>query len=305
MKQTWDDAPALLAGLREAVGRTASGVDASYWLIDEGTSARPGDLQALETGGAELHVIEMQGGHGRDRAFTTALGHILFEREEAFDAFLLLDVSHHRNFRELEPLFEAFHRHPGAVAIAPGGPARRTPPLAHRARRLLLRALCGESLYQSPALLLPTGAAEALCESSHGITHVEAALSRLGVPLVRAAMPRLGCGFDAIAAATVFRDRVFARIFRFTGFVAFFCAILALVMFGMRLAGARSFSPEGIAVVAVCAALAGSLSLLALQLAVFSRALGETRRSTPAIDSTLFIRGVTRVRRQPYAVEHA
>ncbi len=303
IKKDWNEAPEWLAELKGLLARTA-GIDASVWLLDDGASSRPPSWHALDPGAAELHVLELQGRQGRNRAFAAALGHLLFEREESFDAFLLLDASRPRELRHLDPLFEAHFHRPGAAVFVPAGPRRIGP--GRRARRLAARLLSGETLTQSPALLLPANIAEALCHSSYGASHVESAIRRLGFESAWAVMPARSAEFDAIAAASVFRDRVFARVWRGSAALSLLSLATAAACLLARLFGA---GPAGMGAAAAALALAavalGMLSVFAILLGIFSQSLNEAPRWTPALDSALLIRAVTRVRREPYAIPAA
>jgi hypothetical protein len=125
---------------------------------------------------------------------------------------------------------------------------------------------------------------------------VEATLQRLKLKAVSAAMPKNASGLNVIAAASVFRDRVFARTF----FAAslFFVIALAATPFLV----AMSYSGFVCAGSFFLAMLFGCIAMASLLFGVFSLSLSETRRWIPALDAPLLIRAVIRVKKQPYIV---
>lgn len=302
IRDDWDRAPAFLSELRSLLARYAD-FDASIWLVDDAAESRPASWHSLQHPAYDLHVIELQGRQGRGRAFASALGYLFCEREERFDAYLLLDGNDPKLLRELGPLFETQLHEPRAAVLAPGGPERGTllARLTHRLGLGCLRALSGERLAQSPALLLPAAAAEALCHSCHAASHPEAALRRLRMATLPASVPRASCGLDVLAAASVYRDRVFERLLRASLLLLAATALLLPV-----LAAAHSRFPAlsliGLFALGLAAPLFAVAALVSLLFTLLSRSLDESRRWTPALDAPLLIREVTRVRRRPYAM---
>ena len=107
-----------------------------------------------------------------------------------------------------------------------------------------------------------------------------------------------------LAAASVFRDDAFARIYAFMGAALLACLALAAAA---TFAAAFGAAIPGY-VLPLALGMAGGFAFLAAGAALFavsSQASSENRRWTPALDSTMLIRKVTLLRREPYALPSA
>lgn len=302
VRDSWSSVPLWLTELRPVLSQVAH-LEASLWLIDDAADARPPSWHTLDTAGTEIHVLQLQGRQGRHRSYAAALGYLLCEREERFDAYLIVDNRHPSALRNLAPLIDTATRNPEAVVLAPararGGIFSSVRYAGHRG---ILRALCGQSIAQSPLLFLPAEAVEALCHSGQAGNHLESAVAHLGLPVVVAPMPRSSCALDVIAAASVFRERVLARIYAAALGGAITAALAAVTGAALRIGGVVPIPTALIAGLALLTPFFGALALCALLLGVFVHALNESRRWTPALDGALLVREVTRVKRQPYGL---
>ena len=307
VRSNWDSASRLLREIEAALANS-SDLEVSTWLVDDGSHDRPTNWNSLAGRSAFLHVLELQGRQGQCRAISTALGYLICEREESFDAYVILDSERPEEARNLAVLAEASLHHPGAVIFGKvdSGTLPWRDRIAHTWHRLAARALCGESLENSSVTLLPARAAEALVHSSHAGSHLEAAVLRLKLLSISVPAARGGAGRPSsralLEAASVFRERIFARIFSATSALCLLSFVLALALTALRLASPSSIPGAALALPWVIPFLLGSVATTALLLGLSNQSLNEVRRWTPALDCTLLVRQVRRVKRGPEAI---
>jgi hypothetical protein len=305
----WDRAGSLVDELGPALS-SVSGLDPSIWLVDDGSPDRPISWNGFHPAAsrARVNVLELHGRHGPSRALTTALGYLVCERDEQFDAFILLEDGHPSDARHINALLENSYIHPGSVIF--GKVDMHSLSLFRRLSRrwlhFLTRTLSGERLENSTLTFLPLPAAEALAHSCHSGSHVEAAVRRLQLAFVctkaaRAAARPAG-SLAMLEGLSVFRERVFARAFTATSILFVFSFLLAIGLTALRIAQPSAISLGVLALHWMMPLLLATLSGMSLLLGLGAQALNESRRWTPALDCAVHVRKVSRVKRGPEIV---
>jgi hypothetical protein len=305
----WDRAGNLVHELGPALS-SVSGLDPSIWLVDDGSPDRPISWNGFHPAAsvARVNVLELHGRQGPSRALTTALGYLVCERDEQFDAFILLEDGKPSDARHINALLENSYIHPGAVIFGKVDPHslslyRR---LSRRWLRLLTRSLSGERFENSTLTFLPLPAAEALAHCSHAGSHVEAAVHRLQLDYVctkaaRGAARPAG-SLAMLEGLSVFRERVFARGFTVTSALFVFSLLFAIGLSALRILQPNAISAGALALQWVIPLLFATLAAMSLLLGLGAQALNESRRWTPALDCAVHVRRVSRVKRGPEAV---
>ncbi|MGZ3736392.1 MAG: hypothetical protein ACXVC0_15610, partial [Bdellovibrionota bacterium] len=103
-------------------------------------------------------------------------------------------------------------------------------------------------------------------------------------------------------AVSVFREKVFARLFTASSFLFLISLLAFLGLAAARLDKTSNVSTSTLALAGTIPLLFAGASLLALLLGLGAHAINEVRRWTPALDSGLLIRSVNRVKRGPEAI---
>ncbi|MGZ3700793.1 MAG: hypothetical protein ACXWSD_03365 [Bdellovibrionota bacterium] len=302
----WESVPALLQKLDAALVQ-ASEHDASIWLIDDGTYLRP-SFNSLSSVQNRVHVLELQGRHGPSRAISAALGYLTCERDEYFDGYILLGDPRPEEGRNITALLETAYLHPESIIF--GKVNARTlswrSRIARRCQRIAALALCGEALENSTLTYLHARAAESLVHCSHSGSDLEAAARRLKLPFICTSSAPGGPGrassLALFEAVSVFREKVFARLFTASSFLFLISLLAFLGLAAARLNKTSNVSTSTLALAGTIPLLFAGASLLALLLGLGAHAINEVRRWTPALDSGLLIRSVNRVKRGPEAI---
>jgi hypothetical protein len=288
----WEAVGPLLEELNLALGLVEE-LEASLWLVDNGSTRRPSSWNALEAGTLETHVLELNGRHGRYRAISAALGFLACELDAGFDAYVILRSTGEHRPAAIPSLLKAAARNPGCVIVA----GRKKAP------------------GYGDFLLLPAGAAEALCHSPHAGVHLPAAIEKMELARVPIAVPRGDRYYprssrrrlaekiaQRLSMAAVFRDQISQRILAALGVLLVAAALSTAVALALKLLGIAIVPPAALALAVAALVMLAPTFLVALILCLNSISLQELRRWTPALDGTTLVRGTTTVRRAPYAI---
>lgn len=301
----WDSATAFLKEAESAIAKLTD-VQASIWLVDDGSNQRPPSWNALAVTRLDTHVLELAGHQGLSRSQATALGFLACELDSGFDAYLMLRDLQDRNLlHSLPMMLQTAQQNSGAIVAVL--PYRANP--SRLFSGTLFRMSAGRPILSSDALLIPATAAEALCHSSCTASHLGAAATKLQIPIARLlhkSKPRPASSLatspmaDCLSALSVFREPVLARAMIFlSGFLLATAALLGISA-SLHFAGAW-IPPAGLQWALSAALLVGLPAfVLVLVLGITSHSLRELRPWTPALDAHSLIREVTRVRRGPY-----
>jgi hypothetical protein len=309
IRNDWASASRLLSELKSALQRYPD-FESSIWLVDDGSTMRPPSWNALATANLEAHVIELQGSHGSQRSLSAALGFLECELEGNFDGYVLVPSDSTNKPGSISTLLDTAARYPGSVIAAE--PLKNSGAWLTRVSRVsqqfLFRLSTGTSMKFGTLLFIPKRAAEILCHSSYAGNHLGAAIYRLGLPRIGLPAQEFSAHASSfsmpqcMAAASVFRDVVFARAFMLlSGACAFLAAaIFALVI--LHFAKILAISASILAGLLLAFFFCLSAAVVVLVLSLNSSAVKELRAWTPALDSSSLVRSVHRVRREPYGI---
>ncbi len=314
MRNDWITTNLLLREVDRVLELTAE-LEASIWLVDDGSTQRPSSWNALAPTKTETNVIELHGSHGRQRALSAALGFLICELEAGFDAFVIFNGNGEHKPADISALQEAAGQYPGSVIVA--GRRRRTDGFLSYAGfvyRLFFRLSTGKVFTLNEFLYIPAAAAEALCHSRHAGNHLSAAIAKLDLPRVALPVSRnrglsksstanLSSEFtQGLAALSVFRDFIFARAFICLGSLCAISGVAACAMLALKILGKSSVAPAVLALPVVSFFLFLPMAMITFMFCLSDFSLRELRHWTPALDCSTVIRSISRVKRAPYIV---